>query len=965
MNTTKLGWDRLLDGYPWFAGQGAFPLFPYSEILQPPRLGRSPYGATDRLMLNVSNPLAWPVTEIEEEYELRPGLEHVAERIIEALTRLNHGQPVPLLAGHQGANLHDNPYWPPELAHAGPLAHERYVVLLPLALSRTQDDLARVRWSVFGNSEQGPERAFWNGFYTAPNHEWPERESGLFILSLLNEAYGQSEHDPAQLRSLGFRILPTKEYPAESLPAWAKPFITDDNASFDEVRFLLTFRPFSQLPDLVRTRYLNGQLNLLPCPHSLVFWGMPTYQQLNRELPMAMQIPLLHLLERQSISYGLRVPQSGWLHEPHPGIDPATLHKELLRNTYRRTNRRNRVRLYGDELTLNPRVDRMSKVLFSTALETIGLYDKPMGHNCQLWTKDFHLLLNGPKATRKQLDRAEKTVIEGGFFGYRIVYPAMRVGVHEVYWQRPLVAFSTSDGKSHVLYDAPLGYFTAYAIDKPDLAHPIELWPDLLRRDVYLSALHAFDGKHDHFAHQTTFNILSILDNRQLSQHPFRKSFVRHMLRVGQDETLDGWFKALPAHTVDQSAAKRIQDEFQTALEPSEPELPAPITYAQTATRPFEEAWWNDIALLSHGQYLNKDNADVVLDPITQANLVHHQRDLEPLGDYFLARYRQAIAEAGMEGTALCGELPFQWQTVFDYSNYGGWRINQEKTGHERNLLVIIPGKNHNEAVVLADHYDTAYMEDIYETSRGGSGARLSAAGADDNCSASVTLLQAAPIYLKMAKEGRLERDVWLLHLTGEEYPGESLGARNLTEMLVEGVLQLRDGAGTLHDLSATRVVGLLVMDMIGHNRDNGRDIFQIAPGTSADSLRLAEQAHLANMIWNSQTAAWNKQPDRRDTQRGKRSADGKTMPGIARHLSLHGEVRTADDPASTLYNTDGQIFSDAGIPVILFMENYDINRIGYHDTHDTLENIDLDYGSALAAIAIETIARLATAASV
>jgi hypothetical protein len=42
-------------------------------------------------------------------------------------------------------------------------------------------------------------------------------------------------------------------------------------------------------------------------------------------------------------------------------------------------------------------------------------------------------------------------------------------------------------------------------------------------------------------------------------------------------------------------------------------------------------------------------------------------------------------------------------------------------------------------------------------------------------------------------------------------------------------------------------------------------------------------------------------------------------------------------------------------------MENYDINRTGYHDTHDTMENIDLDYGSAVAAIAIETFARIAT----
>jgi hypothetical protein len=40
----------------------------------------------------------------------------------------------------------------------------------------------------------------------------------------------------------------------------------------------------------------------------------------------------------------------------------------------------------------------------------------------------------------------------------------------------------------------------------------------------------------------------------------------------------------------------------------------------------------------------------------------------------------------------------------------------------------------------------------------------------------------------------------------------------------------------------------------------------------------------------------------------------------------------------------------------------HDINRTGYHDSHDTMENIDLDYGSALAAIFIESVARAATA---
>jgi hypothetical protein len=70
--------------------------------------------------------------------------------------------------------------------------------------------------------------------------------------------------------------------------------------------------------------------------------------------------------------------------------------------------------------------------------------------------------------------------------------------------------------------------------------------------------------------------------------------------------------------------------------------------------------------------------------------------------------------------------------------------------------------------------------------------------------------------------------------------------------------------------------------------------------------------------------------------------------------------VRPAWEPRSTLYNTDGQIFSDVGVPVVLFMEDYDIARRGYHDSHDTMANIDLDYGSALATIVLESVARCA-----
>jgi len=148
---------------------------------------------------------------------------------------------------------------------------------------------------------------------------------------------------------------------------------------------------------------------------------------------------------------------------------------------------------------------------------------------------------------------------------------------------------------------------------------------------------------------------------------------------------------------------------------------------------------------------------------------------------------------------------------------------------------------------------------------------------------------------------------------------------------------------------------------MIAHNNDRERDVFQICPGASRESMWLAYQAHVASRTWNELAPIWNQKPARRGRGRGKRSADAMTLPAIAEHPHLAGEVRPSYDPRSTLYNTDGQIFSDAGVPVVLFMENYDINRHGYHDTQDTMANIDLDYGSAVAAIAIESVARAAS----
>jgi hypothetical protein len=956
------GWKKFLTGYPWFRCKGCYTVTAYSEFMPPPRLGIKPYGKSDNRILEEDDPFGWKISEMEEEYELKPGIEHIGHQIMGNILKLGKGLPQHYISGHGGENLVNNPYWPPELAsRAGSLSQERYVTLLPLMLSRTQDDKGRVIWTFFGNSIHEPEEAFWKSFFTSPGKEVSETESIAFFTGLLSEAYNEKLTNGESLYNAGFRIMTSD---LTLLPAWTKRFIEKDDSSFMNVRYLLSFRPFSQMSETLKSKYLSGSLSLIPFPGSLVFWGMPGYLRLKKALPVTAQIPLLNLVARNRGIGGLRVTQSGWFHEPHPGNKDLKMNESLIKDTYHRTHRWQRVQRYQDELNEVAHKVRLIKALFSTEPDSMGLYDKPLACNSQIWNNKFELLLDGPRAGRRKIMEVEKTLLKGGLFGYRFFYPPMRVGEHEIYLHRPLVAFVPKESENvEIRAESLYGYITGYHDNDKEMSNPVELWPRMQKRDIYLSALHDFNSLNDHYAHQTSFNIISLLENWELQkQMLLKRSFAQNLLNIAKHKTLEIWFNELNTHFSQSEKAGLMHKALNKIIEEQyDSTLPEPITFTETSTRKFEENWWNDIKFLAQGEFIYKDNADIMLDESTLSLVIKQQRDLDKLGDYLIGRYNKLIADSGMGGKAMVGELAFKWNTLFDFTQYGGWLGNQNGKIHERNLLVVIPGKNRKQAVVLGDHYDTAYMEDIFEKERGGSGARLAARGADDNYSASATLLQAAPIFLKLSKEGKLERDIWLIHLTGEEFPSDCMGARNLCQSLIEKDLSLTLDEKTKIDISGTEIVGLYVMDMIGHNRDSDQDIFQISPGKSAESLYLAYQAHIANMIWNDCAHKWNRQPGRLNLSRGQRIKEMKEIPDIARHLALKGEVRTQYNPHSSLFNTDGQIFSDTGVPVVLFMENYDINRTGYHDTKDTLENIDLDYGTAFAAIAIETVARVAS----
>jgi hypothetical protein len=955
------GWKKLVDGWPWYGGEGHFPVRPGSEFMAPLYVLRKPYGCWDPILPDDHDPFGWPVGEYEEALSIRPGLRDVAQRVLHKLERLCRGD----AHGFDEYKLTDNPYWPPELAEkATALSHERFVLLMPVALSETQDDKARVRWTLYGGSEQGPARPFWNSFYSAPGVERPAAEGEGFLRHLLHAVYG--EPAKVDLRAAGFRILPQGNlgglpFGEETLPSWTAPYLLQGEQLVAGVKYLLTFRPFRSLPTGVQQAYFAGELHLLPFPGSLLFWGSPAYVKLQHKLPFAMQVPLLHALDRVHGVHGMRVPQSGWLHEPH-GKGAHSKIRGPLRDTYKRTWRHTHTHRHDDEL-VTAREDKLAHVLFSSSPQDVGLYDKPMARNSQLWTDEFDLLLDGPHATTADVHRAADVLREGGMFGYRFITPAMRAGQYEIYWQRPLVAYLSEHRRCVTVLDGPLGYVTAYPVDRHSLSKPMELFPRMLNRPLHAENVALFLQPAEAPTYVTLSNVRKLVQSREmLGDKPLDRSFARQLLTTETQQTLNEWLSSLPGKAHDAERAKKFVGELEKMIAPeTKPanQPPPSLTYERTANRAFEVAYWDAIADLSTGQFVNKNNADCIIDPATQAALSHHDRDLERMGDLLLERHNKAIRDAGMEGKALAGELPFVWKTEYNFSWMGGWQLNQEGKTYERNLAVVIPGRDRSKAVILADHYDTAYMHDHYDRWSGGSGARLSAAGADDNCSATAALLMAAPVFLEMSKQGKLGCDVWLVHLTGEEYPAEGLGTCHMCEELVEGTLKLRLSPTDSHDLSKVRIKGLYVMDMIAHNSESGPDVFQISPGLSSESLWLAYQAHVANRTWNESAPFWNQK--RPKAERGKRRPSGRIAPEQALYLGLHGEIRPTYDFRSTLFNTDGQMYSDVGVPVVLFMENYDINRRGYHDSDDTLALIDLDYGAALAAICIEATARAAT----
>ena len=82
---TVHGWQRLMSGANSFRGDGRYPIPAYSEFMPAPHPLCKPYDEIIAIHLAEDGPWGWPVSEYEEAFELRPGLEHIAREILGSL----------------------------------------------------------------------------------------------------------------------------------------------------------------------------------------------------------------------------------------------------------------------------------------------------------------------------------------------------------------------------------------------------------------------------------------------------------------------------------------------------------------------------------------------------------------------------------------------------------------------------------------------------------------------------------------------------------------------------------------------------------------------------------------------------------------------------------------------------------------------------------------------------------------
>ena len=319
--------------------------------------------------------------------------------------------------------------------------------------------------------------------------------------------------------------------------------------------------------------------------------------------------------------------------------------------------------------------------------------------------------------------------------------------------------------------------------------------------------------------------------------------------------------------------------------------VPAPREHPPSAQVALQVPGWPDELALRYREDLQIADGEVEARyPLSDATARFRKKgsfqpdhDLERMVDYLEERYRVLSIETVRQR--------FTWRGI-----------------PQSNLIAIIKGTEPGPPVVMADHIDAACEEDTFEQTR----RRVTTHGADDNATATAALLAAATVL----RDARPRHDIWLVHLTGEEFPSDDLGARHFLSEMMRARQDLR---------------AVVITDFIGWH-DPGKPTFQVSPTAVPGSERMAALAL--------------------DAARQ-----------LAPELSVVYAARTK--LRNSVFQTDLQEFELYGIPGILFNEDMDYSdpKSGSPHNHrstDVLANIDVPFAVAVAKVAIETTLRLA-----
>ena len=403
-------------------------------------------------LFDADDPFGWQVNEFEEELRAaagpapgRPASARQAGSACSTATRTPGCRGPPARESRTG-----RPNWPASRSCRTSAASS--CCRWPCRAPRTTRAASAGRCSAAAS--RGRAGPFWRSFFTAPESSDRPRRAGVLLPAAARGLRRRRSTEPTGCRGPASASCRTtsRRFPwwSEGAAAWAEPF-------------LLATRPRSrrQVPahvPPVRPAARGGAEGVprrpavpaaVPRQPGLLGGRRRTGSSAS-ELPLAMQIPLLHAVDPARVADRLPRPAGGLL--PRAERRPAR----------RRASTPAPAEHLPPDAPLGqgpPRPGRPGRwparrttllhVLFSTIPDDLDLYDKPMARNVQLWTRATPSCCSTARTPRRRTSSARmRTVEAGGLFGYRFLFPAMRVGRHEVYWHRPLVAYRDAAGRS-------------------------------------------------------------------------------------------------------------------------------------------------------------------------------------------------------------------------------------------------------------------------------------------------------------------------------------------------------------------------------------------------------------------------------------------------------------------------------------------------------------------------------------